>query len=159
MMKFPRSTSSVYANPAPKQVSAALALVLALVMVGGCAQERIDTPRARELAALRYPETAERGPELDVLVHIEGREVHLVNRTPRSYHGMQLWLNRQYVREVQTVDIGEGNYYFLRSFINRWQEPFPTGGFLTPERRRPLVLAELYDPQADVRYPLQTQPE
>lgn len=134
-------------------------LVMMLAVAGGCAEQRIETPQARELAELRYPETARSGPTLDVLVHTEGREIHLVNRTPRTYHGMQLWLNRQYVRHIRKLDIGEGNYYELRSFVNRWQEPFPTGGLLTPERRRPMVLAELYDPDADVRYPLQTQPQ
>lgn len=135
-------------------------LCLALPLASaGCGHDRIETPRAEALAQLRYPEEAQRGPVLDVLVHTRGREVHLINRTPRNYRGMQLWLNRQYVREVDEVRIGEGNYYDLRSFINHWQEPFPTARLLAPERRRPLVLAELYDPEADVRYPLQTQPE
>lgn len=134
-------------------------LVAVVVLLGCHRHERIETPRAEALAELRYPADAEVGPSLDVLAETWRHELHLINRTARTYRDMQLWLNREYVREVERVRIGEGNYFDLRSFVNRWQEPYPIGWLLAPERRLELVHAELYDPEANVRYPLHARGE
>ena len=138
----------------------ALLMVAALgLAIAGCAAPAVDTDRARELAKLSYPETAQQGPALDIVVHAVGNDLHLANRTARRYENMQLWLNRQYVRRVEAITISTDNSLPLPTFINRFREPFPIGGILSPEDRRPVILAELYDPEADVRYPLVARPD
>lgn len=106
-----------------------------------------------------YPEEAKIGPSLDVVVVRRGDEIQVVNRTARPYTELQLWLNRQFVRPVERVEIGTENGYSLDSFANRYGESYPTGSFLRPEQSQRLVLAELYDPEANVRYKLTVQPE
>ncbi|MFW6059692.1 MAG: hypothetical protein ACODAQ_05890 [Phycisphaeraceae bacterium] len=134
-------------------------LLLLCMLLPACAPARLNTDRARELAALSYPETAQRGPALDIVARTENNTLHLINREPQTHRDMQLWLNRQYVRRIGRVAIGDGNRWPLLSFVNRYREPFPIGGLLSPEDRRRVVLVELYDPEADVRYPLTAQPE
>ncbi len=126
----------------------------AAAMLPGCSTQHLDSPQAVELAKLKYPEEAQVGPALDIVVSTSGNDLRLANRTPRRYENMQLWLNRQYVRRVDAVVIGTDNEFSLPSFINSFREPFPTGGLLSPDERRPVVLAELYDPASNVRYPL-----
>ena len=145
--------------PRRSLICLAACLLTATVLLAGCAPGRASTERAAELADMRYPEQAQQGPALDVVVRATGNTLRLANRTARSYTDMQLWLNRAYVRRVERIDIGTRNRLPLTSFINRYQEPFPIGGFLAPEERAPVVLAELYDPEANVRYPLVAHPE
>lgn len=137
---------------------AALAALMALATLAGCAGPGPTPQQAAALAALPYPADAQRGPDLDILAVREGDALRLVNRTPQAYAGMQLWLNRQYVLPVERIDIGTGNVLTLTHFVNRYGESFPVGGLLTPDKDRPLLLAELYDPAAGVKYPLVVSP-
>ena len=119
----------------------------------------IDTDRASLLAAIPYPAGAKDGPSLDIVVERKGKRIELTNREPDVYVNMQLWLNRQYLHPVDRLEIGSGNVFELHQFINQFQEPFPTGTWLSPDKGRPVVIAELYDPITGVRYPLLTYPE
>jgi len=71
---------------------------------------------------------------------------------------MQLWLNRQWVRDSGTIQIGTDNLRELTDFINLYEEPYPVGTFLNPDQTAPLVLAELYNPRQDVRHRLVVRP-
>lgn len=135
-----------------------VALLCLSTLLPACAAH-VDSERARELAALPYPEQSQVGPALDIVARTEGDSLRLINREPQSFRNVQLWLNRQYVRRIDRIAIGRSNRWSLTSFINRFREPFPIGGLLSPEDRRRVVLVELYDPEADVRYPLIAQPE
>ena len=42
-----------------------------------------------------YPQKAQLGKDLDILVMTEEQTIRLVNRTPQSYGPVQLWLNQQ----------------------------------------------------------------
>lgn len=138
-----------------------LLIVAGLLGLPGCAQDQpvLDDPTASALAALRYPGKSPHGPDLDIIVTREGSAIRLTNRTARSYEGMQLWLNQQYVHEPQQVAIGGNQDMQLATFINRHREPFPTGTFLQPDLARPVISAELYDPVGNVRYRLTVQPD
>jgi hypothetical protein len=138
-------------------------LIAAAGMLGlaGCAQDPpiLDDATAQALAALRYPGLSEYGPDLDIIVTREGDAIRLTNRTARRYEGMQLWLNQQYVRQVDQINIGANPDMHLKTFINRHREPFPTGTFLQPDLARSVISAELYDPAGNVRYRLTVQPD
>jgi hypothetical protein len=123
---------------------AALVLGLAACQSGG-----LDKKSVAELSALRYPETAPRTEDLDIVVRATGGTLKLTNRTPTAYHNVDLWLNEQYVTRVKEIKIaggGRGMSLPLSRFINRHGESFPVGGFLTPDKSFPVVHAELYDP-------------
>jgi len=139
----------------------ALILLLALLFSTGCSTTRDATapPQTiRRLAALDYPADAPHGPDLDILLVRSGNRVRLVNRTANTYSGMQLWLNRQWVADSGTVQIGTDNRRTLTDFINRYEEPYPVGTFLNPDQTQPLVLAEFYDPAEQVRHRLLVRP-
>ena len=132
-----------------------------LLMLPGCSTLRDTTAppqTVKRLAQLDYPEDAPHGPDLDVLLVRSGGQVRLVNRTAVSYAGMQLWLNRQWVRDSGTIQIGTDNLRELTDFINLYEEPYPVGTFLNPDQTAPLVLAELYNPRQDVRHRLVVRP-
>lgn len=140
---------------------ALLFIIVCLVMLSGCEQPPpvVDGPTADALAALRYPGKSEYGPDLDIVVIRDGEHISLTNRTARAYDGMQFWLNQQYVKHVDRIEIGVNPDTQLPTFLNRHRESFPVGSFLQPDLARPVISAELYDPQANVRYRLTVQPD
>lgn len=140
---------------------ATLLLIACTLPGAGCSATRDATapPQTiKRLAQLDYPENAPHGPDLDVLLVRSGGQIRLVNRTPSSYAGMQLWLNRQYVRESGNIQIGTDNLRRLTDFINLYEEPYPVGTFLNADQTDPLVLAELYNPRQNIRHRLLVRP-
>lgn len=138
-----------------------LSLSITLFALAGCEQAPpvVDGPTADHLASLRYPGQTEYGPDLDIVVIRDGDHVTLTNRTASTYPGMQLWLNQQYVSEIDTVAIGENHALPLAGFLNRHREEFPVGTFLQPDLARPVISAELFDPANNIRYRLIVQPD
>jgi len=138
-----------------------LLIVVGLLGLPGCTQDQptLDDPTAEALASMRYPGKSPYGPDLDIVVSREGSSIHLTNRTARSYQGMQLWLNQQYVQQAQRITIGGNPDIHLATLINRHREHFPTGTFLQPDLAKPVISAELYDPAGNVRYRLTVQPD
>lgn len=135
--------------------------ILALVCSVGCSTLRDATapPQTiKRLAALDYPADAPHGPDIDILLVRSANQIRLINRTANPYSGMQLWLNRQWVADSGTVQIGTGNTRTLTDFINRFEEPYPVGTFLNPDQTQPLVLAEFYNPAENVRHRLLVRP-
>jgi hypothetical protein len=108
----------------------------------------------RALARTPYPQDATLGPDLDILVTPSRTAIDLVNRTPRNYRNVQLWLNQQFVGNAKEIVIGEGqqNRFTLESFINRRGDHYPVGGILSPDKGFPVVLAELFDPATGKRH-------
>lgn len=140
---------------------ATLLLLLVLLPGAGCSTYRDSTASlqtAQRLSALDYPADAPYGPDLDVLVVRSNADIRLVNRTPRNYSAMQLWLNQQWVADSGLVQIGTDNTRLLTDFVNRLREPYPVGTLLNPEKTYPLVLAELYNPAEGVRHRLIVRP-
>lgn len=135
--------------------------VMLAAMVLGCTACSVGGPdkKARaELAALRYPETAPRGADLDILAR--GKKsgyLKLTNRTAAAYQNVDLWLNQQYVARVKEIKIAGGGRSIsipLSRFVNKHGESFPVGGFLTPDKSFPVVHAELFDPATGQRHHL-----
>ena len=138
-----------------------LLIALGMLALNGCQQDQpvLDDSTASALSALRYPGMSEYGPDLDIVVVREGSVIRLTNRTARSYQGMQLWLNQQYVQRAEPIAIGSNPDIQLPTLINRHREPFPIGSFLKPDLARPVISVELYDPVGNVRYRLTVQPD
>ena len=132
-------------------------IVALLFALPGCAAGP-DPEFRLEMSQLPYPEEATYGDDLDLVITRHAWLIDLTNRTPRSYEDVQLWLNRQFVRRILRIDIGTGHRYALKEFINRYEESFPPGGFLRPEKGMPVVLAELYDPRTELKHRLLVQP-
>lgn len=113
----------------------------------------------RRLAQIDYPAEAEYGPDLDIVVRRDGDRLNLINRTPRVYRDVRLWLNQQYVRDVPRIEIGPGNRYTLTRWVNEHREPFPVGTLLAPDKAFPVVLAELIDLDTGLRHRLLVWPD
>jgi hypothetical protein len=138
-----------------------LLVAAGLLCLSGCKKEQpvLDDPTASALSALRYPGKSDYGPDLDIVVVRTAAGMSLTNRTARSYEGMQLWLNQQYVQEADPISIGGNPEIQLATLINRHREPFPVGTFLQPDLGKPVISVELYDPVGNVRYRLTVQPD
>jgi len=129
-------------------------LIVALFCLGACsAKPRVDA-EAIELTKLDYPDEAPRGEDYDIVVERKKGSIRLINRTASVYDKQVLWLNQQYVGKVENIQIGSDNVLSLRRFFNRWGEHFPVGGFFTPDKANPVVLAELVDPSTGARHRL-----
>ena len=132
-----------------------LTVLLLIVALPGCQHGPAPVPEhVLALSQLSYPAEAELAADLDIVVVRRGPVLLLTNRTAYPYEQMQLWLNQQYVSQIETIIIGPENRLNLNQFINRHREPFPVAGFLSPDKAFPVVLAELYDPEAHKRYRL-----
>jgi hypothetical protein len=130
-------------------------LILALLLAGCSPVAEVSQPRflfgtraepddAVELSKFTYPEAAQVGPDLDVILVKRGSTATLVNRTTTSYKDVQLWLNKQYVAKVPALTVGGREHLLLDDAINKYGEAFPVGGLLNPDKSYPIVLAELY---------------
>jgi len=137
---------------------AAITLLMTSLTLCGCKQIDLGLGQLQQvidqLAALRYPDQAQLGDDLDIIVIRDGAAINLVNRTPRAYVDHQIWLNRHYVTQAAPLNIGSENWLALSRFINRHGESFPIGALLAPDKARPLISADLYNPDADTRHRL-----
>lgn len=136
-------------------------LALIATLAGGCqAPLTVGQKEERQrLAAFDYPAEAEYGPDLDLACERQQGTLRIANRTTRGYRDAQIWLNQQYVRVVGSIDIGPDNVYNLTRWVNHYEEPFPVGTLLAPDKAFPVVLAELYDPGTGLRHRLLVWPD
>lgn len=136
-----------------------LVLVLLALTPTACRHTPLSEARVRELAKIEYPADATDAGTLDIDVLTRGDRIVVVNRTPRRYENVRLWLDGRYVRSVTRIDIGSDNAWPLNTFINRYREPYPTGTLLRPEARQPPTMAQLHDPASGALHALTVVPE
>ncbi|MEX2216894.1 MAG: hypothetical protein WD768_22465 [Phycisphaeraceae bacterium] len=103
-----------------------------------------DSEMSEDLSLVVYPKEAALGDDLDIIALKRGNKLTLINRTPREYHDLQIWLNQQYVGKVDHIPIGTETVIYLNACINEFGEPFPVGGLLNAEKSYPVVLVELF---------------
>ncbi len=128
-----------------------------LVTLSACQNKPQPDPQdAQQLANTPYPQHTD-PDDLDIVVTRDGPALLLTNRTPVAYRSVQLWINQQYVYQAQHIPVGSETRFELSGFVNRHGESFPIGGFLTPDKTRPVVLAEMYIPTKT--HPDHTQPK
>lgn len=138
-------------------------LVLFVVSVAGCQRMQLTQPADPDagLPPLQFPEEAPLGDDLDIVVIRDRRTIMLANRTPRSYTGHMLWLNREYVARINAIGVGTGNRGELLQFRNHHGESYPVATLLAPDRSERLVSADLIEPVTGRRHRLtvRTEPE
>ena len=144
-------------------------LAAAAWMPAGCAElselelrpltsdARVEPGEVEELSRIPYPQDAPRGPDLDIVVVPGNASIELVNRTASRHRNVRIWINEQYVSPEMTLEIGRGNRIDLRKCINALEEPFPIGTLLAPDKGRPVILAEMHDPNLGLRRRLLVQ--
>jgi len=141
--------------------SLGVALLLLALTLPACSVKTRPSLAPKEverLAAMEYPADQERGDDLDIIVVHKADTLLLVNRTPRAYRDVTLWLNQQYVRPLDAIDIGTENRIDLRTAVNEHGQSYPVGSFLKPDKRMQLVQAEIVDPTTNRRHRLTVQP-
>ncbi len=145
----------------PRPAFAAVLLLLAALLLPACqtygptaSPSQIDTYAKRT-----YPADAPRGDDLNIAVEQHGPNLQLLSREPRDLRDLQLWINRQYVRDLPHIKPGADNRLLLTGLINQYREPFPVGTVLAPDKTARVVLAELYDPRRNQRHRLITWPK
>lgn len=147
--------------------SAALALsLLSLSLIGcgtaanlGLIDPKPDRAVAEQVSDLRYPGSSDFGGDLDIVLEVDGSKLRLVNRSPKAFDDVELWLNKQYVRVVNDIPVGDELKLPLRNFVDKHGRSYPYRTFLTPERGKRLVLGEIYDPKTGERHRLLVQLE
>jgi len=147
-----------------KRLIALLVLMSAFVCLPACNTVGLgrapQQARIEQLSKLIYPKDSDRGQDLDILVIRKGASLTFVNRTPRVYNDVEIWLNQQYVNKLGKIEIGQprdNSDYNLAAFYNKHGEPYPIGNLLTPEKNLKLLVAELFDPATGLRHHLLVQ--
>jgi hypothetical protein len=134
-----------------------VAVMLLAMLAGGCSwiQELklpLITPEGKKIAedskmaepkVFKYPGNAALAEPFDIEVIREGKGIRLDNRSTHAYQNVQLWLNQQYGADITAVPIGRGELISLHSFVNQYNEQYPTAKFLYPDNDKPLVMADL----------------
>ncbi|MEM0914507.1 MAG: hypothetical protein AAGB29_06740 [Planctomycetota bacterium] len=151
---------------------AAIALLLPLFPLGGCANYGLSdasfeflradvTPQQRaRLARLDYPADAEDGPPLDAVVIHRGSAIRVTNRTAEPIDTPRLWLNQRYATDLpEPIAPGQTAKLDLSTFVNQYERSFPIDTFFKPDSGFPVVLLETYDPKANLRRAMLVQPQ
>lgn len=112
----------------------------------------MDPAEVTHLAGLDYPDAVTVAPDVDVLVIREGHTIRLINRTADRFVSPQVWVNQQYVREIDALGPGEERRMSLGRFVNVHEETFPLGLWWRPEATDPLVSCELFDAASAMKY-------
>ncbi|MEM1444933.1 MAG: hypothetical protein AAGF84_02665 [Planctomycetota bacterium] len=127
-----------------------------LALAHGCAAPLpVGSAEQRQrLAELDYPADAEIGQPLQLEVIRDGQHLRFINREPREFRRVTLWLNQQYAGVAERIAPGSyesvsANSVPLGAFINEHGEPFPVGRFLAPDDTIALVSAEMVFGQGD----------
>jgi hypothetical protein len=139
--------------------------ILALILTApGCGRFKMRLPTFRKPVPIAevvtvsqwtaYPKKAAVGDDWNIIVHQTTDSLLLTNQTPRTYQQVQLWVNQQYITDVESIKIGSGNTVKLGSFINKHGETYPVPGLLTPDHSFPVLLCEIFDPDDGKRHRL-----
>jgi len=141
----------------------ALALTAGLLTLSACASSKVLTDtHAIALSQLTYPNDAEHAPDQDIEVFRVRDKLRVINRSTRTFTNVQLWLNQQWVTDIDHIDVGTGkhgglvtaNEFVLDSFVDQYRRPYPVGTLLSPDKTQQLVFAEIFVPEEGKRYRL-----
>jgi len=144
----------------PHLTTASLALLVCTALgckhlpdVGGIGNVKADPELAEKLAPEVYPDAPEAlGEDLDMIAERNGRMLTVRNFEPRSFDNVQVWVNQEWVGEVEQIAIGSGNRFDLTKFINGYGEVYPVGSWLSPDKALRVALVEIYDPETGKRH-------
>lgn len=120
-----------------RAISGTLAIGLLTLSIG-CS---IQPPTKGE--ARVYPEDLEQLETLNVQVFRKTAHIELTNTSSRVFGPSTLWLNGQFSRDLDGLDVGQSVRLPLASFQNEFGERFRAGGFFAIEAPYNLVLAQI----------------
>jgi len=128
--------------PAASRVARlALVAIAAGASAAGCQRYPYDPTKATRA----YPSELAQVALVDVQVipQIDEGTLTLVNATSTSYRDFDLWLNRRYVRRVESLPAGQTITLPVESFWDeRGEGPFP-GGWFRYYAPTPIVLVQI----------------
>ncbi len=123
-----------------------LAVCLAAGLFGSLTSTGCQTyPYDPAKATRAYPSQLSQVSVVDIPVIPDVGEgtITIVNATPVSYTDFDLWLNRRYMRRVESLKAGEQISLHIESFWDeRGEGPFP-GGWFRYYQPTPIVLAQI----------------
>lgn len=93
--------------------------------------------------ARAYPQGVDQSRVVDVQAFRDGTDLVISNTTAERWEPGTIWLNGQFSRGFDGLDIGEVIRVPLGSFRNEQGEAFRAGGFFSTERPDTVVLVQL----------------
>ncbi len=90
-----------------------------------------------------YPSDVPPGPTLDIQVVREGTVIRFTNTTARALGPFTMWLNARFYAHVDGLGVGQTRELSLKTFKDRWGDPFRAGGFFATQRPELLAKAEI----------------
>jgi hypothetical protein len=121
----------------------ALLAATALLALAGCQRYPYDPTKATR----PYPIASrqERVADIQVIPNPGDGSIRLVNPTATSYRDFDLWVNKRYVRRVESLAAGETITLRIDSFWDeRGEGPFP-GGWFRYFAPTPIVLVQIQE--------------
>ncbi|MBL9140693.1 MAG: hypothetical protein JNK53_02400 [Phycisphaerae bacterium] len=118
-----------------------MACLTGALLAIGCQTYPYDPAKATRA----YPEQLKQEKVVDIQVIPDVGEgtLTIVNATPVTYANFDLWINRRYMRHVETLKAGQQLTLDIDSFWDeRGEGPFP-GGWLRYYQPTPIVLAQI----------------
>ena len=122
---------------------AALLAATALLALAGCQRYPYDPTKATR----PYPIASrqERVTDIQVIPNPGDGSIRIVNPTATSYRDFDLWVNKRYVRRVESLAAGETITLRIDSFWDeRGEGPFP-GGWFRYFAPTPIVLVQIQE--------------
>lgn len=118
-------------------VAACAGAVFGLLFAGGCYTKR-------EVGAGRgFPTELTQTSVRDIQVQRHGTHIALTNTSALVLGPGTMWLNEQFAREIEAIEVGRSASFHLSEFTNEFGERFRAGGFFATERPDRLVHAQV----------------
>ncbi len=93
--------------------------------------------------ARAYPDGAVQSRVVDAQAYRDGTDLVVTNTTAERWAAGTVWLNGQFSRKIDGLDLGEAVRLPLGEFRNEHGEAFRAGGFFSTERPDTVVLVQL----------------
>ncbi len=119
---------------------AGVLLAALLAMLDGCAGASAKTGLVQGPA---YPRPKHQTRTLDIQVFRGNTKLRLTNTTAHAFGPCTLWLNAQFSRPIDGLEVGQTLDLPLRSFRDEYGDVFRGGGFFAAVKPETLVLAQL----------------
>ncbi|MDG1977727.1 MAG: hypothetical protein P8J88_09105 [Phycisphaerales bacterium] len=124
-----------------------LLVALLTIAVAGCGGRRYEPSQAGR----PYPEELGQGSVIAVQVFRDAGDLIIVNASPQSFEELDVWVNRRYMLQLDSLAAGETRRVWFGDFFDQWGETPVAGGFFRTEAPTPSVIVQL---QIDETSPL-----
>lgn len=109
-------------------IKACTALIIVAAALGGCGgPSKVEYARP-------FPTGLKQTETINVQVLRKETEITLTNTSAHAIPATTMWINRQFSRPIDAIEIGRSVTLPLESFRNEFSEPFRAGGFFATEK-------------------------